>query len=122
MSANATPGTKISGKGTFFQFVRETLDDKRAENIVALDLRGVSSIADEFLIATISNPRQASAIVDTCEKERKARGLSCLGIEGTGGSSWVVLDYGDLVVHMFTADAREYYGLEFLWSDAKRID
>lgn len=117
MSANATPGTK-----TFFQFVRETLDDKRAEDIVALDLRGVSSIADEFLIATISNPRQASAIVDTCEKERKARGLSCLGIEGAGGSSWVVLDYGDLVVHMFTAEAREYYGLEYLWSDAKRID
>ena len=117
MSAEAVPGAK-----TFFQFVRDVLDDKRAENIIALDLRGISSLADEFLIATITNPRQASAIVDACEKERKARGLSCLGIEGTGGSSWVVLDYGDLVVHLFTPEAREFYGLEYLWADAKRLD
>ena len=116
MSAKTDPGTQ-----TFFQFVRDVLDEKRAENIIALDLRGISSLADEFLIATISNPRQASAIVDACEKERKARGLGCLGIEGTGGSSWVVLDYGDLVVHLFTPEAREYYGLEHLWSDAKKL-
>jgi ribosome-associated protein len=120
MGTSAARGAK-----TFFEFVRDVLDDKRAENIVALDLRGVSSLADEFLIATVTNPRQASAIVDACEKERKARGLPCLGIEGNSsssrGSSWVVLDYGDLVVHLFTADAREYYGLEHLWSDAKPI-
>ncbi|MHC4938297.1 MAG: ribosome silencing factor [Planctomycetota bacterium] len=117
MSAEAVPGAK-----TFLQFVRDVLDDKRAENIIVLDLRGISSLADEFLIATITNPRQASAIVDACEKERKARGLPCLGIEGTGGSSWVVLDYGDLVVHLFTPEAREFYGLEYLWADAKRLD
>jgi len=111
-----------SGTETFFGFVRGVLDEKRAEDVVALDLRGISSLADEFLIATVTNPRQAGAIVDACEKERKSRGLSCLGIEGAGGSSWVVLDYGDLVVHLFTPDAREYYGLEYLWADAKRID
>ncbi|MEM8883404.1 MAG: ribosome silencing factor [Planctomycetota bacterium] len=108
---------------TFRSFIRNVLEEKRAENIVTLDLRGLNSITDHFLIATINNARQASAIVDTCEKERKARGLDCVGIEGkASGSSWVVLDYGDTVVHLFTPDAREYYGLEYLWADAKRVD
>lgn len=121
MGTEAASGTDTSF-GTFFEFVRGVLEEKRAEDIVALDLRGISSLADEFIIATVTNPRQASAIVDACEKERKARKLPCLGIEGTGGSSWVVLDYGDLVVHLFQPQAREYYGLEHLWSDARRID
>ena len=116
MSAAAAPGTQA-----FLDFIRSVLDEKRAEEIVTLDLRGVSSLADEFVIATVSNARQASAVVDACEKERKARKLSCIGIEGRGGSSWVVLDYGDIVVHIFTPDAREYYGLEHLWADAKRV-
>ena len=107
---------------SFVRFVRGVLDDKRAEDVVWLDLEGVTDIADEFLIATITNARQGSAIVDACEKERKARGLACLGIEGKGNSSWVVLDYGDIVVHLFTPEAREKYQLEHIWADAKRIE
>ena len=117
MSAETAHGTR-----TFLDFIRSVIDEKRAEDIVTLDLRGISSLADEFVIATVSNPRQASAIVDACEKGRKSRGFGCVGIEGRGGSSWVVLDYGDVVVHLFTPDAREFYGLEHLWADAKRID
>ena len=65
---------------------------------------------------------QASAVIDACEIERKARGLGVVGIEGDRQSSWVVLDYGDVVVHLFTPDAREKYQLEHIWADAKRID
>jgi len=107
---------------SFVRFIRGVLDEKRATDIVWLDLDGVTDIADEFLIATITNPRQGSAVVDACEKERKARGLTCLGIEGKGTSAWVVLDYGDIVVHLFSPEAREKYQLEHLWADARRID
>jgi ribosome-associated protein len=106
---------------TFTQFVLEALESKRAENIVRLDISGLSHITDEFLIATVTSPPQARAVVDTCEIERKKLGLTCVGIEGTSGSSWVVLDYGDFVLHLFTPEAREFYGLEHLWADAKRI-
>ena len=106
----------------FTRFAREVLDEKRATEVVWLDLRGITDIADEFLIATVNNPRQSAAVVDACEKERKARGLKCLGIEGKGNSSWVVLDYGDLVVHLFTPEAREYYRLEHVWADAEVIE
>lgn len=106
----------------FTQFVRETLEDKRAENIVRLDISALSHITDEFMIATVTSTPQARAVIDTCEIERKKRGLTCVGIEGASGSSWVVLDYGDFVVHLFTPEAREYYGLEHLWADAKRLD
>ena len=106
----------------FTRFAREVLDEKRATDVVWLDLRGITDIADEFLIATVNNPRQGAAVVDACEKERKTRGLKCLGIEGKGNSSWVVLDYGDLVVHLFTPEAREYYRLEHVWADADVIE
>jgi len=107
---------------SFVRFIRDVLDDKRATDIVWLDLVGITDIADEFLIATVSNTRQSGAIVDACEKERKARGLTCLGIEGKGNSSWVVLDYGDVVVHLFSPEAREKYQLEHIWADARRIE
>lgn len=121
MSAEASPSTP-SSLGAFLDFVRAVLDEKRATDVVVLDLRGISSLADQFIIATVTNPRQASAVVAACEKERKARKLRCIGIEGEGGSSWVVLDYGDIVVHLFMPEAREYYGLEHLWADAERIE
>ena len=105
----------------FVGFVESVLEDKRAEDIVRLDIREVTDIADEFMIATINNSRQASAIVDECEKERKRRGLRRVGIEGVNSSSWVILDYGDLVVHLFLPEQREYYALEHLWADATRV-
>ena len=76
------------------------LEDKRAEDVVWLDVREVTDLADAFLIATITNPRQGAAIVDECEKERKRLGLPRIGIEGEQGATWVILDYGEIVVHL----------------------
>ncbi len=111
----------VTAQRSFVDLVLQVLDEKRAEDIVWLDISEVTSLADDFLIATMLNPRQADAVVATVEKERKKRGLPRVGIDGRGSSGWVVLDYGDLIVHLMTADQREYYGLEYLWSDAKRV-
>ena len=111
----------VTARFSFVDLVLELLDEKRAEDIVWLDISEVTSLADHFVIATVLNPRHADAVVATLEKERKKRDLPRLGIDGRGSSGWVVLDYGDLIVHLMTADQREYYGLEYLWSDAKRV-
>ena len=111
------PGTAES----LAQFIYRVLDEKRADDIVWLDVRGITDLADDFMIATITNPRQGAAIIDECEKERKRRGLTCLGIEGEAGSSWMLLDYGDVIVHLLMPEARAYYALEHIWADAKRV-
>ena len=115
------PPPKDNG-APFVDFVKSVLDEKRAEDIVHLDVREVTDLADDFVIATISNQRQGAAIVEECEKERKQRGLGRVGIEGVNGSTWIVLDYGDLVVHLFLPEQREYYALEHLWADAARVE
>ncbi|MHC4134009.1 MAG: ribosome silencing factor [Planctomycetota bacterium] len=106
---------------SFVEFVYSILDEKRATDVVWLDVRGVTDLADDFLIATVLNPRQGAAIVGACEKERKRRGVTRLGIEGEAGSSWVLIDYGDLIIHLFLPERRAYYALEHIWADAKRV-
>jgi len=117
-----TTAAESGDQTRFVDFVRGVLDDKRAEDVVWLDVSEITSIADDFLIATITSAPQGSAIVDACEKERKRRGLSRLGVEGEGGSSWILLDYGDLIVHLQMPEQRAYYGLEHIWADAKRVE
>jgi len=106
---------------SFAEAVCRILDDKRAEEIVWLDVRGVTDLADSFLIATISSLRQGAAILDECDRECKLRGHARLGIEGETGSSWILLDYGDLIVHLLMPEQRAYYALEHIWADAKRL-
>jgi len=120
-TARATTPKATATAEPFAASVYEMLAEKRAEDMVWLDVRGVTDLADDFLIATVQNSRQAAAIVDECERERKRLGLPRVGIDAKPGSSWVVLDYGDLVVHLFLPEQRSYYGLEHLWADAKRV-
>ena len=105
----------------FVDAVLRILDEKRAEDIVRLDVRDVTDVADEFVIATILNPRQGGAIVEACEKEAKRLRVPRLGVEGGEAASWILLDYGSLVVHLFLPEQRAYYALEHLWADAKRV-
>jgi ribosome-associated protein len=108
------------GSGRFAEAVLKILEDKRAEDIVRLDVRGVTDVADEFVIATILNARQGGAILEACEKEAKRLHVPRLGVEGGPQSSWILLDYGSLVVHLFLPEQRQYYALEHVWADAKR--
>jgi ribosome-associated protein len=121
------PGVENEGDATerpaprFAEAVLRILDEKRAEDVVWLDVRGVTDVADDFLIATVLNPRQGGAILDACEREAKRLGIPRLGVEGGATSSWILLDYGSLVVHLFLPEQRAYYALENVWADAKRV-
>lgn len=116
-----TPASETEAGEPFAEFVYRTLEEKRAEDVVWLDLTGLTDLADAMMIATVTSKPQSRAIVEECEKERKRRGLKRLSLEGEAGSSWVLLDYGDLIVHLQMPEQRAYYALEHLWADAKRI-
>jgi ribosome-associated protein len=100
----------------------KTADDNRAREIIVLDLRGVTSVFDFFVIASGSSVRQLHAIADDIERvAAETLGDRKIGIEGYTAGGWCLIDFGDVVVHLFDDDSREYYGLEELWGTAKRI-
>lgn len=97
--------------------IADVISDKKGSDIVILDTGKVSSIADYFLIATVDSERQAKAVLDDIDlkmKEHKKKPMSMDGV----GSGWVLLDYGDVIVHIFDPGTRDFYDLEDLWSNA----
>jgi ribosome-associated protein len=92
--------------------------DKKAEKLVVLNLQGLTTIADYFVLATAGSDRQAQALSDAVELALKAAGRRPLSIEGYSSAAWILLDYGDVVFHVFHDEARRFYGLERLWGDA----
>lgn len=97
-------------------------DEKRAEDIVALDMREVSLLADYFVIMTGNSDRQVQAIVDAIDDKTAEAGANQPRIEGKKGSKWMLMDFGDIVIHVFTPEEREFYNLEKLWSKAPLVD
>lgn len=92
--------------------------DKRAIGLVALDLQGISGVADFFLICSGSSTTQMETIVEAIRQALKAEGVRPHHGEGTPASGWLLLDYGDVVMHVFLDATREFYALERLWGDA----
>ncbi|GGH45435.1 ribosome-associated protein [Paenibacillus sp. JGP012] len=97
-------------------------DDKKASNIVALDLNNISLVADYFVICHGNSDTQVQAIATEIRKQAHAAGAVIKGIEGMDSARWVLMDLGDVVVHVFHRDEREYYNIERLWSDAKVVE
>ena len=98
-------------------------DSKKAEEVVVLDMRKLVSYTDFLAICTARNERQARAIVDEVRLQvKREAGQLPGGVEGAGADGWVVLDYLDCVLHVFTAEARERYQLEDLWREAPRLE
>jgi ribosome-associated protein len=97
-------------------------DSKQARDIVALDVREVSSFADYFVICSGSNSRQIQAIADEIEVKLKEAGEYPTSVEGYQNAEWVLVDYGDFVIHIFSEKARTYYDLERLWRGAKPLN
>jgi ribosome-associated protein len=95
---------------------------KKADKIMVLDLRHTSAFTDVFVVCTGQNARQVKAIVDSVEEALKALGQRATAVEGYRGSEWVLVDYFDFVVHVFTPEAREFYALERLWGSAIRVE
>jgi ribosome-associated protein len=96
--------------------------DKKATDIVVLDLRKTGAFTDYFLICTGANPRQVHAIADAVEQGLRARQVRPSHLEGYQRAEWVLVDYFDFVVHVFSPSARAFYGLERLWGSASRIE
>lgn len=96
--------------------------DKKALDIVVLDLRKSSGFTDFFLICTGTNIRQVQAIADAVQEALRARGLKPALIEGYERAGWVLIDYFDFIIHVFTPATRDFYALERLWGDADRIE
>jgi len=96
--------------------------DNKAQDVLVLDMRGITPLYDFFVLATGSSRRQIHTMAEEIDAALHAEGDKRLGIEGYEASRWVVQDYGDVVVHLFDQGARTYYGLEELWADAPRLD
>ena len=102
--------------------VTKALDEKKGMNIKLLKIDRVSSLADYFLICTGTSNTHVRTLCDFAEYTLEELGEPMLGREGHRGNSWELLDYGTIVVHVFTEEAREFYSLERIWADAETVD
>ena len=102
--------------------VTKALDSKKGMDIKLLRISDVSSLADYFLICTGTSNTHVKTLCDYAEYTLEQLGEPMLGREGHRGNSWELLDFGSIVVHVFTEEAREFYGLERLWADAEQVD
>ena len=97
-------------------------EDKKAVDLVALDLRKAAGFTDFFLLCTGTNPRQVRAIADGVMEALAEDGVKPAHVEGYDGSEWILLDYFDFIVHIFAPETRTFYGLERLWGSADKLD
>ena len=100
----------------------KAIDDKKGSAVVALDISEIASFSDYFLFCTGDSARQNRAIADEVELKLRAHGLRPSHIEGYANAEWILMDYSDLVVHIFSKNARIFYDLERLWRDGKKLD
>jgi ribosome-associated protein len=96
--------------------------DNKARDVVVLDMRGITPLYDFFVLATGTSRRQIHTITEEADAAMRQQGDLRLSVEGYEASTWVVQDYGDVVVHVFSPETREYYALEDLWADAPKVD
>lgn len=102
--------------------VADAVEDKKAMNTVILNLQGISLVADYFVICHGNSETQVQSIASEVKARAEKRGIRVKGIEGYDSARWVLIDLGDVVVHVFHREEREYYHIERLWSDAKVVE
>lgn len=102
--------------------ITEASLDKKAFDIKVLDIRQLTTLADYFIIVSGNSTIQTSTIADEIEEKMGENGYSLLSKEGYGSARWILLDFGDIIVHVFHKEDREFYNLEKLWIDAKKIN
>jgi ribosome-associated protein len=104
------------------QFCARIADDNRAKDILVLDLREITPLVDYFVIVTAGTRRQGNAIASEIDAAMKKQGEAKLGLEGSEEGRWILIDYGDFVVHIFNPEYRVFYALEEIWGDAPQLD
>ena len=100
----------------------EALEDKKGENVCAIDISSVSVLADYFVIANGNSDSQVRALVDNVEEKMHKAGYELKEQEGNNSGTWVLLDYGDIIIHIFDRENRPFYNLERIWSDGKDVE
>src|SRR5437868_10132480 len=113
---------KLSDLDERVQRALQAASEKKALSPTVLDLRGIASFTDFFVIVTGTNRRQAQAIADEVVEQLKRHGSPAARVEGYNTAEWILIDYGDFVVHVFDDKARRFYDLERLWRDGRRLD
>lgn len=104
------------------KIVINAMEEKKAEDIRIIEISEVSTIADYFIIATGNNPNQVHTISDFIEEQLGKNGIHPKQIEGYQNANWVLMDYGDIIVHIFDKENRLFYNLERIWRDGKQIE
>lgn len=100
----------------------EALEDRKAEDVKVIDIREISPIADYFIIANGTNQNQIQAMRDAADEVLYKAGLTVKQVEGNQNSTWILMDYGDIIIHIFSKEDRLFYDLERVWRDGKEID
>jgi ribosome-associated protein len=118
----ATPEARPLADQPFWLTAVRAAEAKKAVDLRVLDLREVTSFTDYFIICTGTNPRQIQAITDEIQLRLKQLGEHAISTEGYEHAEWVLIDYGDYIVHVFSEKAREFYDLERLWRHARRVE
>lgn len=98
------------------------LEDKKAEDITVIDIKEISVIADYFIIANASNQNQLGAMKDAVDEALYKIGIHAKQVEGNNHSTWILMDYQDIIVHLFSKEDRLFYDLERIWRDGKRVE
>ena len=112
----------VSTEKMMAQIACKAIDDKKGQDIKIIDIHNVSVIADYFVIASGTNSNQVQAIVDNVEEQLGRAGFEAKQIEGNRNSSWILMDYGDVIVHVFSKEDRLFYDLERIWRDGKVLE
>ena len=112
----------VSTEKMMAQIACKAIDDKKGQDIKIIDIHNVSVIADYFVIASGTNSNQVQAIVDNVEEQLGRAGFEAKQIEGNRNSSWILMDYNDIIVHIFSDESRTFYDLERIWRDGKVLE
>lgn len=122
VAAAAGPRTENPAARAFAVDIARVLADTRCRQVTVLDVAGISPVTDVFVVATGSSGRQMRAAADAAEEVGDDRGYPKLSRSGDDSANWIILDLFDVVVHVFTQEARSYYDVDGMWGDARRID
>lgn len=117
-----SPQARAAETKRFACFVARLLDDSRCEHVLVLDLRGLSPVTDYFVIGTGTSDRQIASVSDDVRELARQEGQGSPSSDGAEGGGWVVADFFDVVIHLFSPELRSYYDLESLWADAPQVD
>lgn len=103
------------------KLIKDKLEEKKAEDISIIDIRDVSVMADYFVIATGNNPNQVHAMTDFIQEEMSKKHVELKHVEGYNSANWILLDYNDIIIHIFDKDSRSFYDLDHMWKGGKVV-